>query len=77
MEEVPFFLSAFHEDVVFSFHSFICHTVRTKCVMSYFSGKVHPSGADCPFFIELYNSMNVHDVEKLKIMLHGIKTLLE
>ena len=31
----------------------------------------------CPFFMELYNSVNVHDVEKSKIMLHGIKTLLE
>jgi hypothetical protein len=27
--------------------------------------------------MELYNSVNVHDVEKSKIMLHGIKTLLE
>jgi hypothetical protein len=45
--------------------------------LSYFSGKVHPSGADCPFFMELYNSVNVHDIEKSKIMLHGIKTLLE
>ena len=45
--------------------------------LSYFSGKVQPSGADCPFFMELYNSVNVHDVEKSKIMLHGIKTLLE
>ena len=29
------------------------------------------------FFMEFYNSVNVHDVEKSKIMLHGIKTLLE
>jgi hypothetical protein len=32
---------------------------------------------NCPFFMELYNSVNVHDIEKSKIMLHGIKTLLE
>ena len=36
--------------------------------LSYFSRKVHPSGADCPFFMELYNSVNVHDVEKSKII---------
>jgi hypothetical protein len=74
MREGGFFFS----EVFFLFSkNFIKSTTAETEYLSYFSWKVHPSGADCPFFMELYNSVNVHDVEKSKIMLHGIKTLLE
>jgi hypothetical protein len=73
MREGGFF---FAEVILFS-KNFINSTTAETEHLSYFSRKLHPSEADCSFFMELYNSVNVHDVEKLKIMLHGIKTLLE
>jgi hypothetical protein len=67
----------FFSEVFFLFSkSFIKSTTAETEHLSFFSGKVHTSGADCPFFMELYN-VNIHNVEKSKIMLHGIKTLLE